>query len=113
MTKQLTTFRHGAAERAAAVVWLMACSALATARWWLLPVLILPVLAVVAAFRRGTDFDDDGVTVRAVLRKRQLPWSDVAQLRPDGGRRVLLVREAGGAVALPAVRPADLPKLVQ
>lgn len=107
------TFGHGGAERAAAVVWLVACLALATARWWLLPVLLLPVLAVIATFRRGTDFDAEGVTVRAVITKRRVPWSEVQELRPDGVRRVLLVRKDGRAVALPGVRPADLPRLVR
>jgi len=107
------TFRSSGAERAAAVVWLVASLALATARWWLLPVLLLPLLAVIATFRRGTDFDADGVTVRAVFASRRVPWSDVAELRPDGVRRVLLVREDGRAIALPGVRPADLPRLVQ
>ncbi len=106
-------FRHGAAERAAAVVWLLAGLALAGARWWLLPVLILPVLAVIASIRRGTDIDVDGVTVRAVLTKRIFPWNEVAELRPDGARRVVLVRTDGRTIALPAVRPADLPRLVQ
>lgn len=113
MTTSATTFRQGGAERAAAVVWFLACLALGTARWWLLPVLLLPLLAVVATFRRGTDFDDEGVTVRAVLTKRRVLWSEVAELRPDGARRVLLVRNDGRAIALPGVRPADLPRLVQ
>lgn len=107
------TFRHGGAERAAAVVWLIASLALATARWWLSPILLLPLLAVIATFRRGTDFDADGVTVRAVIAKRRVPWTEVEQLRPDGVRRVLLVRKDGRAIALPGVRPADLPRLVQ
>ncbi len=113
MTTPSRRFRHGAAERAAAVLWLTACLALATARWWLLPVLLLPLAAVAAAFRRGTDVDAAGVTVRAVVARRRVPWDDVAELRPDGARRVLLVRTDGSAVALPAVRPADLPALVQ
>jgi len=53
-------FRYGAAERAAAIVWLVACLALAGARWWLLPVLLLPMIAVLASFRRETDFDSEG-----------------------------------------------------
>ncbi len=105
-------FRHGAAERAAAVIWLLAGSALATARWWLAPLLFLPLLAVVAAFRRGTDFDDTGVTVRAVLLSRLMPWEDIAALRAVGPRRSVLVRTDGATVALPAVRPRDLAELV-
>lgn len=105
-------FRHGAAERAAAVIWLLACLALGTARWWLLPVLLLPLLAVVATLRRGTDFDADGVTVHAVFGSRRLPWSDVAELRPSG-RRAVAVSKAGRALKLPTVTPADLLKLTR
>lgn len=112
MTTLRKRFRYGAAERAAAVVWLLACLALGLARWWLLPVLLLPIGAIVATFRRGTDFDSEGVTIRALLATRQIPWSDVAELRADGGRP-LLVRTDGRAVALPAVRPADLSTLAQ
>ena len=113
MTTRHEVFRYGLAERGAAVLWLLASSALATARWWLLPVLLLPLTAVAAAFRRGTDIDDDGVTVRAVLRSRRFRWNDVAELRPGGQRRVVLVRTDGRTVTLPAVRPGDLAGLVQ
>lgn len=101
-------FRYGAAERAAAVIWLAAGSALATARWWLSPLLLVPLLAVVAAFRRGTDVDDAGVTVRAVLVSRRLPWSTISELRAAGARRVVLVRTDGRSIPLPAMRPGDL-----
>ncbi len=106
-------FRYGAAQRAAAVTWLAAGTALATARWWLLPVLLVPLGAVVAVFRRGTDIDDDGVRVRALLGSRRLPWAEVAELRPVGRRRVVAVTAKGRALGLPAVYPADLAKLVR
>jgi hypothetical protein len=106
-------FRYGAAERAAAVVWLVACSALATAHWWLLPVLLVPLAAVAATFRRGTDIDDDGLRVRALLGSRRLSWDQIAELRAVGQRRVVVVSTAGRAVELPAVRPADLAKLTR
>ena len=106
-------FRHGPAERAAAVVWLAGCSALATARWWLLPVLLLPLVALVATFRRGTDVDEGGLTVRALLASRRLPWSEVSELRAAGARRVVAVRTDGQALGLPAVRPADLARLTR
>ncbi|MGB9378845.1 MAG: PH domain-containing protein [Mycobacteriales bacterium] len=105
------TFRHGGAERAAAVIWMLASLALGTARWWLLPLLIPALLAVLGAFRRGTDIDSAGVTVRAVLAKRRTPWEDIAELRPDGVRRVHLVRTDGLALRLPAMNPKDLAKL--
>jgi len=106
-------FRHGGAERAAAVIWLAAGSAIATARWWLAPLLLLPLLAVLAAFRRGTDVDDSGVTVRGVLTSRHLAWDAVQDLRADGPRRVRLVRSDGQSIVLPAMRPADLAVLAR
>ncbi len=104
-------FGYGAAEKAAAVIWLAGCSALATARWWLAPLLVLPLLALLAAFRRGTDVDDAGVTVRAAVGSRQVPWEQIAELRQEGARRVVLVRTDGRTVLLPAVRPGDLGRL--
>ncbi|MDQ6875108.1 MAG: PH domain-containing protein, partial [Actinomycetota bacterium] len=77
----LMTFRHGAAERAAAVIWLAGSSALATARWWLAPVLLLPLLAVAAAFRRGTRVDAGGIIVSALLARRRVPWASVTEVR--------------------------------
>jgi hypothetical protein len=106
-------FRHTAAERAAAVIWLVACSALATARWWLLPLLLVPLAAVAATFRRGTDIDDDGLRVRGLVGSRRLPWDQVTGFRPVGLRRVVAVTGQGSAVRLPAVRPADLTKLTR
>lgn len=103
-------FRTSGAERAAAVVWLAACSALASARWWLLPVLLVPLAVVAAAFRRGTDIDGEGIRVRALLGSRRLTWDRVAELRIDG-RRVIAVTTDGRAMRLPAVHPADLGKL--
>jgi hypothetical protein len=105
-------FRHGAAERAAAVIWLAAGSAVATARWWLAPLLLLPLIAVLATFRRGTDVEDSGVTVHALLTRRHLPWEGIQDLRA-AGRRVRLVRTDGRSIVLPAVRPADLAVLVK
>lgn len=109
-------FRYGAAPRAAAVIWLLASSALATARWWLLPVMLVPLVAVAAVFRRGTDFDDEGVRVRALLGSRRLRWEEIADLRVAGPgalgqRRVVLVSVPGRALALPAVKPSDLARL--
>lgn len=106
-------FRHGAAERAAAVIWLAASSAVATARWWLAPLLLLPLLAVLATFRRGTDVADTGVTVRALLTSRHLPWSAIRELRPAGARRVQLILTDGRSITLPNVRPGDLSALVK
>ncbi len=100
-------FRSTGPERAAAVIWLAASSALATARWWLLPVLVVPLACVVAVFRRGTDIDADGIRARALLGSRRLPWERVAAIRRDG-RHVVAVTTDGRAMRLPAVSPADL-----
>lgn len=105
-------FRSSGPERAAAVVWLAASSALATARWWLLPVLLVPLACVAAVFRRGTDIDANGIRARALLGTHRLAWDRVAAIR-GVGRHVVAVTTDGRAMRLPAVSPADLGKLTQ
>lgn len=105
-------FRTSGPERAAAVVWLVACSALATARLWLLPVLLVPLVWLAAVLRRGTDIDADGIRARALFGSRRLPWDRVAAIRRDG-QHVVAVTTDGREMRLPAVSPADLGKLAR
>lgn len=83
----------------------------ATARWYLLPVLLVPLTVTVWAWRSGTDADADGLTVRALFGRRHLPWDQVSGFVPQG-RRVSAVLDSGGALRLPAVTPNDLPDLL-
>ena len=43
----------------------------ATVRWYLTPLLLIPIAFAIWAWRSGTDADRDGVRVRALLGQRQ------------------------------------------
>jgi hypothetical protein len=85
---------------------------IATFRWYLLPVLLVPLALTVWALRSGTDADSDGLTVRALLGRRRLPWARVSGFVPEGRRRVTAVLDNGAVLRLPAVTPNDLPSLL-
>jgi hypothetical protein len=86
-------------------------SALALQRWYLVPLLLPPLVAAWWGFRSGTDADSASVRVRGLLGSRAVAWGDVAGFRVQG-RRVLMGLVRGGELPLPAVAPADLPTLI-
>ncbi|MEO3924688.1 PH domain-containing protein [Micromonosporaceae bacterium B7E4] len=105
-------FRHSQAIWVAAVIAFLGALPLATSRWYLLPLLLVPAAVGVWAWRAGTDADRAGVRIRALLGERRIAWSEIVELAPDPrGQAVALLRD-GRTAALPAVRAADLPGLV-
>ncbi len=105
-------FRHHQAIWVAAVIAFLGALPLATARWYLTPLLLVPVTVGVWAWRAGTDADRGGVRIRALLGQRTIPWSEIVELAA-GPRGQAMARLRNGRVALlPAVHAADLPDLV-
>jgi hypothetical protein len=102
--------RHGLAARAAAGFALITTTAVAGQHWWLLPLYLLPLLAIAYTVRAGVDADDGGLTVRALVGRRRVEWAEVDALFVRRGRSY--VRLVGGReLALPAVGAGDLPRL--
>jgi Bacterial PH domain len=83
-----------------------------TVRWFLLPILLIPILFGAWAWRSGTDADREGIRVRALLGQRRIRWQQVSELTADRRGRAQARLSDGQAVALPAVHRADLPRLV-
>jgi hypothetical protein len=104
-------FRHNAAISIAGLVAFFAAIPLATARWYLAPILLIPLAVGFWGWRAGTDVDRSGVSVRALFGRRRLPWHQITGFA-HVNRRVRAMLAGGTAVPLPAVTPADLPKLV-
>ena len=69
-------------------------------------------LFAIWAWRAGTDVTPDGLRVRALLGSHDIAWSRVDALVP-AQRKVVATLTDGGHVVLTAVRPEDLPKLVE
>ncbi|WP_448615899.1 PH domain-containing protein [Modestobacter sp. URMC 112] len=77
--------------------------------------LLVPVLAAAWVLWMGVDVDGDGeaagVTVRSLLGRRRVPWSEVSGLRVGGRGELWLVTTGGREVRLPVLRLRDLPQL--
>jgi hypothetical protein len=104
-------FRYHSGIAIAGLIATFGALPFALSAWYLAPILVLPVAVALWGWRAGTDADAAGLTIRALLGRRRLPWSRVSGFVPEG-RRVLAVLEGGGAVPLPAVTPAELPRLL-
>lgn len=104
-------FRHNVSIPLAGLIACLGAVPLAGYRWYLTPILLVPLAVVVWGIRAGTDAGPAGVTVRALLGRRRLPWSEI-QGFAQTDRRVIAVMAGGRSANLPAVTPADLPRLV-
>ncbi|WP_092375242.1 PH domain-containing protein [Micromonospora phaseoli] len=105
-------FRHHQAILVAAIVATIGALPLASARAYLLPVLLVPVTVAVWAWRAGTDADDRGLRLRALAGQRRIPWEQVVELGSDPRGRAVAQLGDGQVLVLPAVRRQDLPRLV-
>lgn len=104
-------FRQNTAVPIAAFVALVGASALALQRWWLTPVLLVPLALVWRGLRVGVDADREALHVRGMLGSRTLPWADIAGFRLVR-QQVLARLTNGNELPLPAVTPAELPALI-
>jgi hypothetical protein len=111
-SSQTVRFRHHQAILVAAIVAFIGAVPLAGASPYLAPILLIPLVVAVWAWRSGTDADARGVRVRALFGHRDLPWSAIAELRTDPRGRALARRHDGAVVPLTAVGRDDLPRLV-
>jgi hypothetical protein len=107
-----TTFRYHSAIAVAGVIMLIGAVPVATAAWYLLPILLIPLAVTCWAWLAGTDAGPDGLVVRALLGRRRIPWRAVAELGADARGRAYARLVDGAAVPLPAVSRTDLPRLV-
>jgi hypothetical protein len=112
-TVRRAKFRYNAAITVAAAITVISGLPLATTRWYLAPLLLLPLAIGVWGWRAGTDATINGVQVRAMLGSRFLPWAKVESLVVGERDRVYAHTAGGTAIRLPAVTRADLPRLIE
>lgn len=105
-------FRHNQALLVAAVVAFLGALPLAAARWYLLPLLLVPLALGGWAWRSGTDANAQGLRLQALAGQYRIRWDQIVELGagPDG--RAVARLTDGRAVPLPAVRHDDLPQLI-
>jgi hypothetical protein len=113
MSTNAVRFRRSSAITVAAII--VAIAGLSLVTWappYALIVLVIPLAVALWSWRAGTDVDADGVTVRAALGRRRIPWSDVTGLVTEGRGQVSAYLTSGQAITLPAVTAADVPRLI-
>jgi hypothetical protein len=93
----------------------LALAVCATPVAWAAPYLwliyLVPVGIIVWTLRVRTTVDPDAVTVRRVVGRRSVPWTQISSLRLRDRARVSAVLSDGAELPLPAVHVRDLPQL--
>jgi hypothetical protein len=84
---------------------------LATAGPWGPLILLVPAAVAAWVLRVGVDVDGDGLTVRSLVGRRRVPWSELAGIRVARRGELWLVTTGGTEVRLPVMRARDLPRL--
>ena len=104
--------RRSGALLVAALIAFVGTVPLAGARWSLSPVLLIPLLAGVWAWRAGTDVYPGALRVRALFGSTKVPWERVAELAPDRQGRVSALLDNGNVIRLTGVTTANLPAVI-
>ena len=104
-------FRMNRTSLLGVLVFAMCLTTLTAASPWFLLLLVVPAVLAAWVLRTGFDIDGDAVTVRSLLGRRRVPWTDVAGVRVGERADLWLVTTRGTEVRLPAVRARDLPAI--
>ena len=106
-----TLFRSSPLTVLAALALAVCATPFASAAPLLWLVYLVPLGIIVWTLRVRTEVDPDAVTVRRVLGRRRVPWSEISSLRLGDRARVSAVLTDGSELPLPAVHVRDLPQL--
>jgi Bacterial PH domain len=85
----------------------------AAAAPWTPVVLLVPLVVAAWVTRVGVDVGDDGITVRSLLGRRTVPWTELAGIRVAERGELWLVTTHGTEVRVPVLRARDLPRLAE
>jgi hypothetical protein len=110
--KPVLRIRRSGALLVAALIAFVGTVPLAGTRWALAPLLLIPLLAMIWAWRAGTDVYPDALRVRALVGSTTIPWSRVTELAPDPQGRVSALLDNGNVIRLTGVTTANLPAVI-
>jgi hypothetical protein len=77
--------------------------------FWL--IYLVPLGIIGWTLRVRTTVDPDAVTVRRLVGRRSVPWTEISSLRLRDRARISAVLSDGAELPLPAVHVRDLPQL--
>jgi len=105
-------FRYPAPIPVAATVAFLGSLPMLMLGWYAIAIPLVPVVVAVWGLRAGTDADAAGLRLTALLGRRRIAWTDVAELAAGPRGQVLARLRDGTVLRLPAVRAPDLDRLV-
>ena len=111
-SKPLLRVRKTGALLVAAGLAFLGAIPFAGARWELTPVLLIPVVFFLWAWRAGTDVYADELRVKALFGSTRVPWPRVSELAPDTRGQVSALLDNGNVIKLTAVTTENLPKVL-
>jgi PH (Pleckstrin Homology) domain-containing protein len=111
-SKPVLRVRRSGALLVAALIAFVGAVPFASIRWELTPVLLIPLAAVLWAWRAGTDVYPDRLRVRALAGSTEIPWSRIAEMAPDSRGRIAALLDNGNVIQLTGVTQANLPAVL-
>jgi hypothetical protein len=111
-SKPALRVRRSGALVVAALIALVGTVPLAGAKWALTPVLLIPLLVLIWAWRAGTDVFPDRLRVRALFGSTTVPWARVTEFAPDANKRVSALLDNGNMIRLTGVTTDNLPRVL-
>ena len=109
VSKPLLRVRKTGALLVAAGIAFVGALPLASVRWALAPVLLIPAAVYVWAWRAGTDVFADRLRVKALFGSTQVPFDRISELAPDARGQVSALLDNGHMIRLTGVTKANLP----
>ncbi|MEV0902900.1 PH domain-containing protein [Actinoplanes sp. NPDC049802] len=105
--------RKSGAVLVAALIALVGTVPLAGSSRLLAPVLLIPLVVLVWAWRAGTDVHPGELRVRALFGGNHIPWSRIVELAPDQRGRVSALLDNGNVIRLTGVTRDNLPLVLE
>jgi hypothetical protein len=96
----------------AAVIAFVSALPVAGAMWQLTPILLIPAIVFVWAWRAGTDVYTDELRVKALFGSTRVPWNRITELAPDTQGRVSALLDNGNVIRLTAIDRQNLPRVL-
>ncbi|HWS38118.1 MAG TPA: PH domain-containing protein [Actinoplanes sp.] len=112
-SRPLLRVRKSGAVLVAALIALVGTLPLAGQSWALSPLFLIPIAALVWAWRAGTDVYPDGLRVRALLGSTGVPFNRISEMAPDERGRVSALLDNGNVIRLTGVDRESLPMVLK
>ncbi|MEU4619137.1 PH domain-containing protein [Actinoplanes sp. NPDC023801] len=112
-SRPVLRIRKSGAVLVAALIGLVGTVPLAGSSWALSPLLLIPLVVLVWAWRAGTDVYPDELRVRALFGGSRVPFDRISELAPDARGRVSALLDNGNVIRLTGVTRDNLPLMLE